>query len=123
MSESPTPEDLSRDLRADLAFLKRMVFGDAYLIGTSAVRRAMDAERERGILRDSLKLLEACLTARVELLECLLALEAAEISEGQACRLAGVADVIELREARDAALEGVRERWRAWREGNPPKMP
>ena len=56
------------------------------------------------------------------MLEVLVALAEGEISEGQACALAGL-DPVTLRDWKIGIVARVHERWKAWREVNPPEVP
>lgn len=121
MSE-PTPEDLERDLVADLETCEAAspdpwspvrttsnhyadyVFAKEARNGwPAAIRRALAAEAE---------------VARLQVLAAYLA---GELSSGQAGRLLGVEDVVDLREMAAAVIDAAGERWRVWREANPPE--
>lgn len=61
------------------------------------------------------------LQAEVARLQILAAYLAGELSSGQAGRLLGIEDVVELREMAAAVIDAAGERWRLWREANPPE--
>ena len=56
------------------------------------------------------------------MLEVLVAWAEGEISGCQACALTGL-DLVTLRGWKNSIVDQVKERWRVWREANPPKLP